>query len=194
MEKEIRMDYQDAVDLVLQFTGETPVNAPNEHPLQGTIARFINSAMAREQLLDWWFNVDYGITLQQDSVGKVPISSQIHKTVFENSNFTVRGNWVYDKVNQTYLIKEDVLVVKATRQLPWEDMPELMQQWCMFQGAKYYILGTIGDGGLIKELRGEASRTLVMLKVQDIEEKNVNIFNTPQIARARTRRNPYVRR
>ena len=188
------MDYQDAVDLVLQFTGETPVNAPNEHPLQGTIARFINSAVAREQLLDWWFNVDYDLVLQKDSMGKVPISSQIKKAVYENRDYITRGKWVYDKQNQTYLIHQDVTLLKATRQLPWEEMPELMQQWCMFQGTKYYVLGTIGDGGLIKELRGEAGRTLVMLKVQDLEERNINIFNTPQIARARRGRLPYIGR
>jgi hypothetical protein len=185
------MEYQEAVDLVLQFTGETPVNAPHEHPNQGVITRFINSSIAREQLLDWWFNVDYELTLQADSLGKVPISSSIKKIVFEESNYVARGKWVYDNVNQTYLIRSSVAVLKATRELQWEDLPELMQQWCMFQGAKYYILGTIGDGGLTKELKEEAGRTNMQLKVQDLESKNINIFNTPKIARTRSRRMPY---
>jgi hypothetical protein len=185
------MEYQAAVDLVLQFTGETPVNAPLEHPNQGVITRFINSSVAREQLLDWWFNVDYGLTLQPDSVGKVPISSSIKKIVFESRDYIARGKWVYDQQNQTYLIHSNVEIIKATRELAWEDMPELMQQWCMFQGAKYYILGTIGDTNLTKELKDEANRTLIMLKVQDIEEKNVNIFNTPKISQTRSRRQPY---
>lgn len=188
------MEYQEAVDLVLQFAGETPVNAPNEHPLQGVITRFINNSMSREQLLDWWFNVDYDFILQPDSLGKVPISAQLRQLIFESKDYVKRGKWVYDQNNQTYLIHQNVTVLKATRELPWDDMPELMQQWCMFQGAKYYILGTIGDGTLTKELKEEAKRTLVMLKVQDIEEKNINVFSTPQIARVRQGRNPYIRR
>jgi hypothetical protein len=188
------MKYQEAIDLILQFTGETPVNAPNEHPNQGIITRFINSSVDREQLLDWWFNVDYDLTLQPDSLGKVPISPQLKKIIFESREYVARGNFVYDIQNQTYLIHSNVNVLKATRLLDWEDIPELMQQWCMFQGARYYILGTIGDAGLIKEVKEEAVRTLVILKAQDIQEKNINVFNTPQIMRARSGRNPYIRR
>lgn len=185
------MDYQEAVDLILQFTGETPVNAPNEHPNQGVISRFIDSSLTREQLLDWWFNVDLDLTLQPDNQGKVPISSELQKLIFDNRDYSARGRWVYDKQNQTYLIKQNVHVLKATRKLAWDNLPELMQQWIMFQAAKYYILGTIGDTNITKELADEAKRTQVMLNVQDLEEKNINVFNTPKIARTRARRNPY---
>lgn len=188
------MKYQRAVDLVLQFAGETPVNSPNEHPNQGVIARFLDSSIEREQLLDWWFNVEEDFVLQPNSQNKVPISSQLKKTTFENPNYVDRGSFVYDKANQTYLIGENVVVVEATRVLQWTELPELMQQWCMYQAAKYYIISTIGDRGITQELKDEAKRTSIQLNAQDIKAKNVNIFNTPTIARARSGRRPYIRR
>lgn len=188
------MKYQSAVDLILQFAGETPVNSPNEHPLQGVITRWLDSSITREQLMQWWFNKDEDIILQPNTLGKVQIGSQLKQLVFANRNYTARGQFVYDKQNQTYLIGQNVEVVEATRELEWDELPELMQQWCMYQAAKYYILGTIGDSGLTKELKLEAQRTYVLLNTQDIKEKNLNIFNTPQIARARAGRFPYIRR
>ena len=189
------MEYQEAVDTILQFTGETPVNAPNVHPNQGVIERYLNNSSSREQLLEWWFNLDHDVYLLKDvETTQVAIPSTIKKIVFDNPDYVDRGTFVYDKVNNTYLIDEDVLAIETVKVLSWTELPELMQQWIMFQAAKYYIISTIGDQGVTKELKEEASRTYIMLKSQDLKSRNINIFNTPQIARNRMGRQPYIRR
>lgn len=185
------MEYQEAIDTILQFANETPVNAPNEHPLQGVVERYLRNSLVREQLVGWWFNVDHNLTLQVATDGTVPIAKELKQIVFNERYLIDRGDKVYDSYNNTYIISRDVEAIQAIRVLEWEKTPELMQQWCMFQAAKYYIISTIGDAGITKEMKDEATRTFVMLKAQDIKSKNINIFNTPEIAKFRLGRNPY---
>lgn len=184
------MEYQEAVDTILQYSNETPVNAPNEHPLQGVIERFINNSVVREQLIGWWFNRDYQLVLQQDENGQVAIPSNLKSIVFSEAELVDRGKWVYDALNNTYVIARDVKTESSIRVLDWESLPELMQQWCMYQAAMYYILSTTGDSTSLSVLEKEAAKTFVMLKAQDIRSLNINVFNTPAVARYRNRRRP----
>lgn len=189
--KEEEMEYQKAVDTIIQFAGETPVNAPNEHPLQGNIELLLNNTLSREQLYTWWFNKDNGLWFSVQEDGKVRIPSQVKATVFVDQKYIDRGRFVYDKDANTFLIYENIETLETTRELEWNELPELFQQWCMFQAAKYYIISTIGDTGVTKELKEEALRTFVLLNSQDIKSKNINIFNTPNMARMRSGRRPY---
>jgi hypothetical protein len=185
------MEYQTAIDTIIQFAGETPVNAPNQHPLQGNIELLLNNTIAREQLYQWWFNKDTGLWFTAQEDGRVRIPAQIKAMVFVEPQYIDRGSFVYDKESNTFLIHTNVETVETTRQLEWDELPELMQQWCMFQAAKYYIVSTIGDTGVTKELKEEAKRTYVLLNAQDIKSKNINVFNTYNASRMKYGRRPY---
>lgn len=189
------MDELETLNMLLRAIGSSPVNSTStNHPDAGNALATMNRIRRRVQRRGWWFNLEYNVRIQPDDMKMIILPSNWSSTVFESSDLTQRKNKAYNKFTQTDRFDEEVLVVRATRIDEWDDMPEIMTEYCAYYAAAEFVRDELEDQSKEASFRESASASYLDLKKQDLEEGQYNVFKNPRVARARGGIRPYERR
>jgi len=140
----------EAVNEILAAIGEAPVGT-----LSGALPVDASTALTRLrsrsrnlQAQGWSFNTDEGYTLPADNDGKVAIPrNALNVDPVDNNDLVVRGQFIYDRVNHTFVIDDDV-EVDIVRFLPWEDLPQYARAFLFVATARTFQDQMIGDESL----------------------------------------------
>jgi hypothetical protein len=140
----------EAVNEILASIGETPVST-----LSGSLPIDASMALARLrsrsrglQMQGWSFNTDYEYTLAVDDDGRVPLpAATLRVDPVEDNDLVQRGLFLYDNVEHTYVIDEDVDVDLVTM-LDWDDLPEYVRQYLFIATARVFQDRMLGDEAL----------------------------------------------
>ncbi len=180
--------------LFMRLIGSSPVNSiETPHPDAANAVATMKRISRRVQRKGWWCNIDYNLILTPDSAGEIRVSGQISSLVAENPNYILRGARLYDKVKQTTTFCENVSIARVTRILEWDEMPDVMQEYCAYYAGAEFIRDELEDPQKESSLSQSASASLLDLRKQELEEGQYNIFKTPRIAQARSGIQPYRR-
>lgn len=194
--KEInKMNELEAVQMLLRAIGSSPVNNLDvAHPDVANARACLNRLRKSIQKRGWWFNQDYNVTFQVNSVGEVTIPKEITKFVSDNAQFVKRGRKVYDTCNQTFIINTNIVAIKTVRSLEWEDMPASIQEYGAYLACAQFISDEIEDAAKEEKYEKLAGISKIDVDAEDLDSATVNVFNNDRITRARGGVIPYQRR
>ena len=188
------MDELETLNMLLRLIGSSPVNSlQTDHPDAANAKSTMARVSKRIQRRGWWCNIDYNITLQPDTAGKVTVGEEISSLIADNHHYILRGRTMYDNLLQTAIFTENVLINRQVRTLAWDDMPQVMQETVAYSAAAEFVRDELEDPQKEQSLKEEAGKSYLDLKKQELEEGRYNIFNTPRILRARSGISPYSR-
>lgn len=188
------MDELETLNMLLRLIGSSPVNSTiTDHPDAANARATMQRISRRTQRRGWWCNIDYNVILQPNSSSEIIVSGLISSLVAENPCYILRGTKLYDKQSQTTLFSSDVTAVRIVRVLQWDEMPQVMQEYCAYYAASEFVRDELEDPQKESSLRESASASLLDLRKQDLEEGQYNIFSKPRVARARAGVSPYAR-
>lgn len=140
----------EAVNEILAAIGETPVGTlSGALPIDASMALTRLRARSRGlQAQGWSFNTDEAYTLAVDNDGKVPVPrNALRVDAVDSYDYVTRGGFLYDRVNHTFVIDEDVSV-DIVRMLAWEDLPEYARQFLFIATARLFQDRMLGDESL----------------------------------------------
>ena len=104
-----------------------------------------------------------------------------------------RGDKIYNKCDQTYIITSDVHVNKQIRILEWDDMPDSVQEHTAYRAAAEYVRDELEDPQKESSLKESAGVAALAVKKQDLEEGQYNMFHAQRTIQARAGVQPYQR-
>jgi len=194
LQRKYNMNELEALNMLLRLIGSSPVNSVSTpHPDAANARTTLERQRKQVQRRGWWFNIDYNITYTPDSGGHIVVPSQLNSLVIYDKRFIQRGDKIYDKCNQTYVITEAVLVKKQIRILEWDDMPECVQEHAAYKAAAEFVRDELEDPQKESSLKESAGIAALNMKKQDLEEGQYNMFSQPRVVQARAGVQPYQR-
>lgn len=190
------MDELEAMNMLLRAIGSSPVNSlETPHPDAANAKTTLNRMRRQAQKRGWWFNIDYNVVFTVDPVSlEIVIPDTISKVVMENNQFQVRGGKIYDTHNQTYKfsVLRPPVATRIQYIVPWEDMPQSMQEHCAYLAAAHFVRDELEDNAKTQSFREEAGISMMDVKKDDLEQGQYNIFRKMRVVRARVGVRPYA--
>lgn len=196
----------DVVNDCLATLGEAPLNTLQEpHEFKGTALRLLTRTLARVQATGWWYNTeDYTAkpVLSGDGVLYIQLPGDCLKfrsgtksrdTLIQQKAqpwIVQRGLRLYDTVNRTYNILEEV-TGEIVRDIPFEDLPSEMQDYVAADVVLKFQSDFDADNSKRQELTQAWQQARSMARAEDIRQNRVNMhYNNArlQLLKSRTRR------
>lgn len=182
----------DIINSMLATIGQLPLNELDaRHPHVASGLRILDQKSATVQLnagAGWWFNTLDTFTLRKDIEGKVAVPSDIVKftpKLYPARYGKVEG-YLYDNIKDTDVITTNVEVY-AIRQLAYEDLPVLAQDYIAFSAIRSFQRDYDGDVQKTQDIKLDEQKAWIELRAQDIREKRANTKRNPQVALALSR-------
>jgi hypothetical protein len=184
----------ETLNMLLRLIGSSPVNSlDTDHPDAANAKATMSRISKRAQRRGWWFNIEYNVRLEPNSRKEIRLPDTYSSVVLEDKALVQRGSRVYNKQTQTGIFTESVIVSRMTRILEWDDMPDVMQEYCAYFSAAEYVRDELEDPQKEASLKESASASYLDLKKQDLEEGQYNIFTKNRVVQARGGIQPYGR-
>jgi hypothetical protein len=184
----------EALNMLLRLIGATPVNDVNTTYPEAANARVTLTRLRRKvQKRGWWFNIDYNLCYTPNEDGEIVVSDDITSLVADNPQFVLRGQKMYDKLNQTYIFACSVTAIKTIRTLEWDDMPESVREYAAYLAGAEFVRDEVEDYDKVKSLHFDAGQSLIEVKKEDLEAGQYNMFNSQRTLQARKGVQPYHR-
>ena len=145
----------EAINKVLQMTGEAPVNS-----LYGQVGiakqaqDALNNASREVQTEGWTFNTDYERTLKRNTIDEIETGVAttrvyINPDVYPEYDIIVRNGRLYDRKTQSYTFTED-LKADVTTILEWLHLPEYARRYIMVRAGRQLQEAVVGSADYAK--------------------------------------------
>lgn len=184
----------DAINMMLRAIGSTPVNnveipQPDVANARRTLDRNRRSAQKR----GWWFNIDYNVKYYPNFNKEIVLPEEVTSVVLNNPRLVKRGRKIYDSFNNTYRFEEPIEIHRSIRILPWDELPESMQEYVAYLSASELIRDEIEDSGKERAFKEDAGRAWLSVQKEELEASQFNAFAKGRVIRARAGVRPYSR-
>jgi hypothetical protein len=189
------MNELEAMNMLLRLIGSSPVNnVETPHPDAANAKQTLDRVRRKLQRKGWWFSIEYCPTYTPNSDTKeIRIPATISSVVFNDPRITKRGNKLYDRRNNTYLFEEAITAYRQVRILEWDEMPATAQETAAYMAGAEFIRDELEDPQKEASLNESAAQASLLLKKQELEEGQYNVFNKARVAQARGGVRPYQR-
>lgn len=176
----------EAVNTLLHTIGEAPVNSlTGTLPIDATLALNTINEISREvQAAGWHFNSFYKYTLSLDGNSKIPLADNIMRVDLDVSQYPLstydvikRGSFLFNKQGNTYVF-DKALDAKVILYLPFEELPENARRYITIRGARIFQDRTLGADVLHKFGQIDEANALAILKQEETDTADTNIFNS----------------
>lgn len=188
------MDELEALNLLLRAIGSSPVvTLDTDHPDASNAKTTLDRMRKQSQLTGWWFNIDYNVSMIPDpTTGEIHITPAMSKVVMEDRYVVKRGNKLYNKYHQTYVFGSTQTATRVQYITPWEDMPTSLQLYTAYIAAAQFVRDEIEDERKVAGFKEEAAGAGLLVKKDDLEQGQYNIFDKHRVVRARVGVRPYA--
>lgn len=180
----------EAVNLMLSLLGETPVNSLiDPYTADVANARSVLLEKAKDvQSEGWAFNKDTDYTLVR-SAASVPANQivlagnviSVDADTDSGVDVVVRGNRLYDRLNQTFVFDHD-LQVEILWYFPFDEMPECMRRYVLILAGRALQSRWVGSEQQHMFTQAEEQRARLRLDREEGDTADVNILNSPDQA------------
>lgn len=174
----------DVINEMLATMGEAPLNQIEEdHPYVAAGKRFLSATNQRVQSRGWWFNTEV-LEFVPDAVSKyIYVSNDIISAEslegYCRYKYTQRGRRLYDLVNGSFTIRENRVVVRAFREIPFDDLPPLAQDAVSMSAVLRFQQNYDADQTKTSQLAADQADAMILLRAEDTRQKKPNfIYNT----------------
>ena len=178
----------EAVNVMLSFIGEAPVNTLSSGLLDAELAETILGNINREvQARGWHFNTEDNYPLTPDASTNeitVPINTLrvdgMERTTTQD--ISLRGTKLYNKISHSFTFTEQVKV-RITLLLDFEEIPEVARRYIALRAARVFQDRTIGASDLHGFQERDELMALIDLKDNESDEADLNVFNNYDVYR-----------
>jgi len=184
----------ETLNMLLRLIGSSAVNSlatthPDAANAKATMLRISRKAQRR----GWWFNIDYNMRYEPNDQNEIILSKEISSVVCDNKAYVLRGTKVHNIVDRTTKFNTPITATRQIRVVEWDEMPEVMQEYCAYYAASEFIRDELEDPQKQLDLAKSAAGSLMELKKQELEETEYNIFDKRRVAQALNGIRPYGR-
>lgn len=173
----------EAINRMLISVGETPVaSITGEDDAAVVTAVTVFDEVSRAvQLEGWAFNTEHGYPLYPDSSTKqikVPTSAlsvDIDKRRYWGMDPVLRGSFIYDRENHTYLF-EQALEAKIVFGLEFDYLPEEARNYIAYRACRRYQDTSFGSDTLHRFNEQEEQRARALLLEVHSEDDDLNFL------------------
>ena len=140
----------EAINKVLQMTGEAPVNSTvGQVGIAKQAQDALNSASREIQTEGWTFNTDYEKNLIRNTsdeieVGVTTTRVYINPQTYPEYDIVVRQGKLYDRKTQKSTFTEDIKA-DVTTILDWLELPEYARRYIMTRAGRQLQEATVGS-------------------------------------------------
>ena len=140
----------EAINKVLQMTGEAPVNSTvGQVGIAKQAQDALNSASREIQTEGWTFNTDYEKNLVRNTsneieVGVTTTRVYINPQTYPEYDIVVRQGKLYDRKTQKSTFTKD-LKADVTTILDWLELPEYARRYIMVRAGRQLQEATVGS-------------------------------------------------
>ena len=176
----------EAVNTLLHTIGESPVNSlTGTLPIDATLANNTINEISREvQSAGWHFNSFYDYTLSLDGDSKIPLADNIMRVDLDINKYPVstydvikRGSFLFNKKGNTYVF-DKALDAKVIVLLAFSELPENARRYITIRAARIFQDRTLGATVLHKFGQVDEMNALALLKQEETDTADTNIFNS----------------
>jgi hypothetical protein len=175
----------EAVNSMLATIGEAPVNSiTGTLPLDASLAKNTLNEINREvQSAGWHFNMRYDYTLSLDTDNKIPLADNIMRVDLNPNKYSVtefdiikQGSFLFNKKGNTFTF-DQALDAVVTLYLDFTDLPENARRYITLRASRIFQDRTIGGNTLHRYATVDEANALALLKQEETQTGNHNIFN-----------------
>lgn len=182
----------EVVNDMLREVGSTPVNTlESTHPDVHDAKALLDRIQRQVQRKGWWFNTEYDITLTPDVDDEISVSNDVVFIQSADAYNVLRGNKVFNKENNTYKFDDSIQVYQLIRILAWEQLPELVTEYCRIIATMEFVRRQIGDNVRVQELKEDAVRALIDITAINLRSTQTNMFNSTAARKVKVGVVPY---
>ena len=191
-----RLSRLSATNRILTGSGLTPVatlTGPGVSPDALTAANFLDEAYNDLIFHDWKFNTLVDQTLEADGVtGEVSLPTGTQYVEFSDEleyshRPVIRGDRVFDRVNDTYVFGKDLPVRKLVEDVPFEDAPLQFQLYVVKVAENNFVGTHLGEQGAVRHTQESLMMEFRKLNKYRVKIKNSPLMNVPSVLN----RSPY---
>jgi Autographiviridae tail tubular protein Gp11 len=187
----------EAVNELLAAVGESPISSvTGDFPagIQMAIDR-LRSTSRKVQAKGWHFNTEYDVLHSRDgATNKVALGLNVLDadltTEMANVDVTQRGAFLYNKHDQTFVFSFNPrLTLKYY--LTWDELPEYARDYIKTKAARIFQDQTVGSGDHHTFTQQDEIEAYSLMKSNDDENEDANIFDSWDVGSIVRRRRPY---
>lgn len=162
----------EAVNIILDYIGDPPVNSLAD--IEGSEASralsLLRETTRRFQTRGYSFNTEY-VILRVDSNGLVAVPPNTLQIQPLDNRYILRGNRLYDRLDNTRIITEDVKA-KLIQGYSFEELPEPARYLIAVTAARKYAVRALGETSLIQMIQqDEQSATREFMEFELKQER-----------------------
>lgn len=175
----------EAVNKILAVAGDSPVQTLDDDYVQAKLARQILTRASRKvQAKGWWFNEEEGVQLLPDVNGLIVLGYNVTKVMVLNDRGSViqRGNKLYNRETRSFTFKGPV-TVDLVLALNWDELPQSAREHIVDVACNQYNNDYYGDDTIKEKLAANESLSLLLLRTDDTEARDVNMLNNSTAAK-----------
>lgn len=176
----------EAINTLLAAIGSSPVtNIDTPQNADAIIAKNnINRALRDIQTEKWYFNSESDYPLTPDVNGIIHIPNNIINIDFtgrlgEGNRFVIRGKKLYDRLNHTFKIDEQ-LEADVVLCLEYDEIPESAAQYVIARAARRYQEEMLGDPSLRTWTKQDEDTARGKLLDEDLRMRKVSLGVLPK--------------
>ena len=140
----------EAINKVLQMTGEAPVNSlVGQVGIAKQAQDSLNAAMREVQSEGWTFNTDYEKTLPRNTSNEIEVSGTTTRVyvdpyLYPEYDVIIRNGKLYDRKTHSCTFTKD-LKVDITTNLDWLELPEYARRYIMVRAGRQLQEAVVGS-------------------------------------------------
>ena len=190
----------DAVNSILMYIGESPVNTLNTKSPEVSIAQTTLHQVSREvQAEGWSFNEVLAVEFPVDSTTKqVQLGTNIIKVDtsryhhLDTYNVTRRDNKLYDKYSHKDTFDEEsTMYLDVVYMQDFPEIPQVFRDYIAIKAARVCVLRMVNDQAIAEGLRQDEIIARANAQEYDNSQADYNIFNDEQHKFAHRSFRPY---
>lgn len=180
----------DVVNDCLATLGEAPLATLTEpHEFKSSAQRILARTSKRIQATGWWCNQE-AVTYVPNSVnGQVQLPGDVLKFQSGVRNrdllqrgvpkpwIVQRGSRLYDTRTQSYVITEDEVIGEITRNVPFEDLPPVLNEYIAAEAVVKFQSNFDADNSKRQELEQHWTLARADARAEQIRQVAVNFRN-----------------
>ena len=168
----------DAINQLLSVTGDAPVSSIGSTYDQAVIARRILREVSTEkQAKGYWFNEMDNYTIVKDSDGFINLPADTLRCDIggDKGRLVQRGLRIYDKVENSYVIGENI-IVDLVVDLKWTLLPQSFRQFIIAHASLRYSSQYFGSDTVQDAILQDIQMHSLTLIAEDIDNRDINML------------------
>jgi len=176
----------EAVNTILSTIGESPINSlTGSLPVDAVTAKNILSEISREvQSAGWHFNSHYKVDLSRDTDNKIPLGTDVLRVELNNkydrSSYDVvqRDGFLFNLAKNLETFDQDFIENSIVYLLDFIKLPEQTRRYITIRSARVFHDRTLGANTIHKFSSQDEARALAVMRQDEAETANNNIFDS----------------